>query len=193
MERFFPLSGAACIGAALLVLALPLPWLAAAVSAAAVHELCHYLAVILTGGCVRSLSVTTGGALMNTLPMPPERELICALAGPVGSFLLFLTYPVFPRTALWGLVQGIYNLLPVYPMDGGRALYCSLTLLLPEEQAARICRLAGMVTAGVILASGFFAALRLKLGFAPLALSCLILARMFRRKIPCIVDKLALQ
>ena len=193
MVRRFPISGAACIGGALLVLVLPLPWLAAAVSAAAFHELCHYLAVSLTGGCVRSLSVTTGGALMNALPMPPERELICALAGPAGSFLLFLTYPVFPRTALWALVQGIYNMLPVYPMDGGRALYCALALLFPEDRAAQICRLAGLVTEGSILVTGVWAALGLKLGFAPIAISSFLLARMFLGKIPCIVDKLAVQ
>ena len=46
--------------AAFLILALPLDWLLAAVTAAIVHELFHLLAVVLCGG--RVIGIRIGGA-----------------------------------------------------------------------------------------------------------------------------------
>ena len=69
---------------------------------------------------------------METSPMTPGREALCALAGPLGSFLLLLLARHFPEAAVCGIVQGGYNLIPIYPLDGGRILRC----LLPEK----ICR-----------------------------------------------------
>lgn len=61
--------------------------------------------------------------------MSPGRELLCVLAGPAVSFSLLALARFFPRIAICGLVQGIYNLLPIYPLDGGKALRCMVSLL----------------------------------------------------------------
>lgn len=115
----------------LLVLALPLRWLIAAAVSVAVHEMCHYFAVCMCGGQVYSLHISASGLKMRTSSLSAGRELVCALAGPAGSFLLFLMCIRMPRLALCALAHCVYNLIPLYPMDGGRAVENLLILLFP--------------------------------------------------------------
>lgn len=107
---------------ALMVLLFPAEVAAGTVLAAAVHELGHILAIRATGGRVRRLVLRTGGASLETDPMGPEQELLCALAGPAAGLMTVAAWRVFPALALAGMVQTAFNLLPVYPLDGGRAL-----------------------------------------------------------------------
>ncbi len=60
--------------------------------------------------------------------MSSGKSVICILSGPMGSLLLFLFVRWIPRIAFCGLLQGIYNLLPIYPLDGGRVVRCMLDL-----------------------------------------------------------------
>lgn len=114
--------GWALIIGALLVLTFPLGNLAAAVLAAVWHEICHALAVAAFGGKVLALKVGPGGMRMETSSLEPLPGVICALAGPAGSFCLLLLSPWLPQIAAWGLLQGCFNLLPIFPLDGGQAL-----------------------------------------------------------------------
>lgn len=136
---------AVCILFALLLLVLPLRWLVAAVFAAAFHELCHILTVRLCGGRVFRIRIGLTGAAMETDSMSLSREMLCALAGPAGSFLLLLIGRWFPEAAVCGVVHGIYNMLPVYPLDGGRALRCFLKMTVPGKTGERLAVYTGNV------------------------------------------------
>ena len=70
---------------ALMILVLPMQWVLAAVLAAMFHELCHYGAARLCGGNVAQLRVGTFGAQMEVWGLTNLGELVCALAGPLGS------------------------------------------------------------------------------------------------------------
>ena len=97
---------------ALALLVLPLKWLLGAAAAATVHELCHILAVKLCGSQIRKVEISASGAVIDVTPMSRGKELLCALAGPLGGLVLLLLAKWFPRVALCAAFQSVYNLLP---------------------------------------------------------------------------------
>ena len=106
----------------LMALLFPMRIVAGLVLSAAIHEGGHLLALRLTGVRVRRIELRSGGARIVTDPMKPGKETLCALAGPAAGALTLLAWRVFPELALAGLGQTAFNLLPVYPLDGGRVM-----------------------------------------------------------------------
>ena len=174
-------NGIAPVFAAAMILVLPLKWMISMAVAAIIHELCHYLAIRATGNHVYELSLTHHGAVMRTTPLSDGEELFCAVSGPLGSFLLFLCYPWTPRLAICACVQGVFNLMPLYPLDGGRVFYILMRKLFPDS-VATICRW----TQGLLIICIFFAGLYFsvcfQLGPGPLFLSMMFLFRALSEK-----------
>lgn len=186
-------SGTACVFLALLCLVLPLDWLLAALTAAVFHELCHVIAVIFTGGNIYSLRIDTNGAVMEASMMEPWQELVCILAGPAGSLSLLALSKYIPKTALCGLVQGLFNLIPVSPLDGGRALKCMTGMLFSSKTANRICNGVKWAVLFLIAAAGICGTFAMKLGIMPALTAVFFLSRAMTGKIPCKEGKVGVQ
>lgn len=177
-------AGAFLLGA-LLLLILPLKWFFAALSAALIHELCHLAAVRLTGGYVHEICIGRGGASIKIGPMDSLKELICALAGPLGGLILLLLIRWIPRIAICAGIHSIYNLLPIYPLDGGRALQCAVSIYFRPETGERICNMAEKLCKVMLIGLAIYSAVVLKLGFLPAFVVCIILFKTKSGKIPC--------
>ena len=174
----------ACILMAALLLLLPLDWLIAALLAAAVHELGHLAAIRAYGSRPEFLSVGGFGAQIHTGPLDNRAEFFCAAAGPAASLCLLSLCRFFPKLALCGAVQGMFNLIPVHPMDGGRILCCFLRRLCPRR-AEGIFRIVHCLVICGLLALSLIAAICRRDGFF-LALVCIMaLSRLLHSKIPC--------
>lgn len=121
-----------CIFWAYLILTLPMKFLVSALAAAIFHEACHALAVRCLGGRVLNMNIAAGGMVMEVSELDPKGECLCALAGPIGSLILAVL--PFPTLALCGLCQGLFNLLPLMPLDGGRVLGSFLEMTIPRHR-----------------------------------------------------------
>ena len=187
------ISGVATLWLALLLLVLPLPWIVAAIVAASFHEICHILAIRLCGGSIHDLKIGQRGASMGVAVLSPWQELVCTLAGPLGSFLLILTADLFPRLAVCALFHGVYNLVPIYPMDGGRALHCILTMLLGQGSAGTVGVWITRILGVMLLIAGIYAFVVLQIGILPLVMAGFVICKTNMRKMPCKDRVLAVQ
>lgn len=131
--------------------------LAAFFGCVVLHEFGHCLTAIRFGVRVpRILLLPIGGmAEFDGLPREPRREVLITVAGPAVNFVIAgLLWLLLPAPAAeestgaiptlteslhllmrWNLAMGLFNLLPAFPMDGGRLLRASLATRLPYLRA----------------------------------------------------------
>ena len=116
-------------------------------SAAVLHELGHYAILRLLGARVSALRISVFGAEMiaGGRPLSYGGELAAVLAGPVVNLLtgIALAKAGYPAAAGAHLVLCAFNLLPVRPLDGGRALYLLVSWGAGPSAGERVCRWTG--------------------------------------------------
>lgn len=175
---------------ALGLLILPLRWLLAAFTAAVIHELCHIGAVWLCGGWVKGFRMGMGGAVLDAYGLSRKQMVFCSLAGPLGPLLIIPLARWIPCIAVCAAMQSIYNLLPIYPLDGGRALRCFLSVICPPGIGEWICVAVEWIFFLGILCLAIYACFWLHLGILPLVAAIALVVKTKFGKIPC---KLCLQ
>lgn len=141
------------------------------------HELGHSLTAMRYGVRVpRILLMPIGGmAEFDRIPKHPRSEFLITIAGPAVNFALVLLLLPIIWTPLWSdqpvpihgweemlisltvanAVMGTFNLLPIFPMDGGRIFRALLASKLDYVRATYWASLTGRVLAA--LAAGYAA------------------------------------
>ena len=141
------------------------------------HEFGHAFAARAFG--IRTPDITLwpfgGVARLNRIPDKPWQELIVAIAGPlvnvVIAAVLFLIHGTAgiqqaehlesPRVDLlaklaWvNVILVLFNLIPAFPMDGGRVLRALLAMVMPYAQATQIAARLGQGLAILFAVFGF--------------------------------------
>ncbi|WP_437657058.1 site-2 protease family protein [Sorangium sp. So ce1182] len=129
------------------------------------HELAHSFVALRNGVRVRAITLMMLGGVSQIERDDPEHEAWMAFAGPLMSFGIALgsyaAYRLLPAPAEVGAallafaitnaIIGAFNLLPAFPMDGGRVLR---GLLLRRLGPARATRVATTTGKGMAVAFG---------------------------------------
>ena len=118
-----------------------------------IHELAHAAAIGIFGyGSSEIVLGGMGGHTTNRRKARPWHDVVISLAGPFSSFaiyylmreiygrvtfvhedpMLVVFVPMLARANLW---WGIFNLLPISPLDGGQAVRNFLRMILTERTA----------------------------------------------------------
>lgn len=119
-------------------------------------------------------------ARLERLPEKPSEELVVAFAGPLVNIVLALITSLFitlPNTSeqmlsqlsngvnsnnfllnffLVNIVLAVFNLIPAFPMDGGRVLRALLSYKLERHVATKIAARIGQILAIGFIFLGFF-------------------------------------
>jgi len=138
------------------------------------HELGHSLVAIRKGGRVQEIVLYPigGMARISHLPANPKDEFLIAAAGPAVSLLLTLCGGLlavgwaslgsamlmlfFVNLAAINLILALFNLIPAFPMDGGRILRAWLTRRKGRVEATRVAARTGRIFAVVFGLIGLF-------------------------------------
>lgn len=140
------------------------------------HELGHAVVALRHGLRTRSITlfIFGGVAHLEKDPKDGRAEFWMAAAGPVVSLTLaglFYTCATLPLVgpsavavakylALINLILALFNLVPAFPMDGGRLLRGALWGSLGKARATRIASGAGTFFAFFLIFAGVFSLLR---------------------------------
>ncbi len=142
------------------------------------HEFGHALACRQVGGKAERIVLWPLGGVAYVNPPPRPGALLWSIAaGPLVNVLLvpvtigaallvhYACPPEFLRPAEYfctrlAIINGVllvFNLLPIYPLDGGQILYALLWFVLGRARGLQVCSVVGMVgaAAGFLLAVGY--------------------------------------
>ncbi len=139
------------------------------------HEMSHSYVAMKFGTKIHSITLFFFGglAMMEDIPKDPRKEWRIAVAGPLMSFaiggIFLLTYfgmktlnlavyrPVTILVFILGffnVILAFFNLLPAFPMDGGRVLRAFLAKKMPFLKATKRAVLIGKIFAVMMVIAG---------------------------------------
>lgn len=131
------------------------------------HELGHYVMAKYFNWHIHSIVLWIFGGVMKTDEHGTGRlyeDILVTLAGPLQHLFIFLTlivlegFQIIPSTLIqmahhYNLVILLFNLLPIYPLDGGKLMFYLLSLYIPFRKAYHITIIFSMVLPLLIIIS----------------------------------------
>ena len=147
--------------------------------ACALHELGHFIVIVSFGKTVEAVKLGALGAVIETQTLSYPEELVCSLAGPaVNLGCAAGLQRAAPAFAILSLLLALFNLLPLYPLDGGRALQALMRWCFGET-ACRICMTAcKAIVCTALVAGAVWASCIRHYGMWPALLAAAVLVKL---------------
>ena len=133
-----------------------------------IHELAHAEMARRRGYKLNSFKLMPYGAALSGdfEGIKAKDEILIALAGPIANLLLAAAFAFFwlivPASYTYtrnmfniSLVLAVFNLLPLYPLDGGRIVLAAFSVKFKRQKVYKILRIIGIVAAAAFAALGF--------------------------------------
>jgi Zn-dependent protease/CBS domain-containing protein len=144
------------------------------------HEYGHALAARRYGIQTRDITLLPIGGLarLESMPEKPKEELVVAFAGPaVNMLIVIVLIPLIFLSGGMGAIESlknvgqsnflimlaavnlslaIFNLIPAFPMDGGRIFRALLAFKFDRAKATRIAATVGQILAVGFMIGGFY-------------------------------------
>lgn len=166
---------------ALILLLLPLDWIIAVCLSGLWHEVCHIVILSLMGGKIQKVSIRPDGCTIKTGRLEFWQQILSILAGPAGSLSLLFLLKLYPKMAVCGFLQGLFNLIPILPLDGGRILQLILYRINPKK-AEFIMETVSSVLCIVFFMMGMIGTFYFDFGAISVIVSLILILRCRREK-----------
>lgn len=129
-----------------------------------IHELAHAFVAKKLGYTIKNIKLIPFGICLNlnSREIMPKDEIKIAIAGPLINLIISVTL-----VCLWWFVPSMYNytnifcyanlitcmfnLIPAFPLDGGRVLFATLKESIEQKTAIKICKIINIIVSFVLL------------------------------------------
>lgn len=138
------------------------------IASSVLHELGHIAALKIAKSAPQKMKIGPGGMKLTDnllLGKSYKKDITVALSGPainiISFILLYLLWKIFNQNVLlmWSavsLVIGLFNLLPIAPLDGGRILYSLICMISSPITAHKVITIISTITLLPTATMGFY-------------------------------------
>lgn len=147
-----------------------------------VHEAGHLIAGKLLQIPVEEIQFRLSGIVIRTGTMGCRDEALISAAGPAASMLLaLLSLRVSSMLCIIAALHGAFNLLPIYPLDGGRILRIWLLCFCSNEHTMKIMNWISKIIISALMVVACWLTIFLQAGIWPIFAALVLLWRTAER------------
>jgi len=157
------------------------------------HEFGHLFAIVACGERPETVRFGIFGMTIirkSDITQDYKKEFITAISGPLMNFFLSLIFcglfallrkETLLKCAMINLAIGLFNITPVFSLDGGRALESVLSQRLPCDRCERIIKAVSVTFLVPMTALGFYILIKSGYNFTFLAISIYLSVMLFKK------------
>lgn len=161
------------------------------ISFSLLHEIGHLIAIIICKEKPKLISFGLFGMTIVRecdLTQNYKKEFVTAISGPLTNFFIAIVFyfiylklskEIFLKIIIVNLIIGLFNIMPVFELDGGRALESLLKYNYPEEISERILKIVSFFTLVIMMGFGFYILISTGYNFTFLAISIYLTVMLF--------------
>ncbi len=172
-----------------------------------IHELGHVLISLLFKWKIQKIDITICGGFItydDIIDKAFNQEIIISLAGFFFQFILYLItcllfylkvidIKLFSLINRYNLSIFLFNVLPIYPLDGSKLLFVLYCMIMPYKKALKLINITSFISIFMVII--YFVIFNVKFEYSYIMIICFILIKIinFTKDIPYLFNKFLFQ